>query len=130
MLPIEIARSEKLAINESEQIVLELRVDRNLFWFNGHFSHQPILPGVAQLDWVMHYGAEILVPEGYSFSAIENIKFQRPVLPRDRLRLTLLWHASKQQLSFTFHILDVDEERVASSGKIKLIDDSVVTLCP
>lgn len=27
----------------------------SLFWFRGHFAVQPLLPGVAQIDWVMHY---------------------------------------------------------------------------
>lgn len=90
MLPIEIARSEKRVIDAADQIILELLVDDNLFWFDGHFSHQPILPGVAQLDWVMHYGTEILVPQ----------------------------------------VLDRDEDWVASSGKITLIDHVVVTPCP
>lgn len=130
MLPIEISRSEKRVIDAADQIIVELLVDDNLFWFDGHFSHQPILPGVAQLDWVMHYGTEILVPQGYHFSAIENVKFQRPVQPNNRLRLTLRWSAFKQQLSFTFHIVDSDEDRVASSGKITLIDHVVVTPCP
>ena len=119
MLPIELARSEKITCADSAQVVLELRIDRELFWFNGHFSRQPILPGVAQLDWVMHYGTELLAPSG-CFSAIDNIKFQQPVLPGYRLRLTLLWHVLKQQLTFTYHILDGDTERIASSGKIKL----------
>lgn len=130
MLPTEIARSEKRVIGDADQIVLELLVEDNLFWFDGHFSDRPILPGVAQVDWVMRYGTEILVPKGYRFSSIENVKFQRPVQPNHRLRLTLLWYALKQQLSFTFHIVDRDEERVASSGKITLIDHVVVTPCP
>lgn len=126
MLPIELARSENVTADDVEQVVIELRVDRELFWFNGHFSRQPILPGVAQLDWVMRYGTELLAPQ-WCFSAIDNIKFQQPVLPDNRLRLTLHWHAVKQQLTFTYHILGADEERIASSGKITLIPHAVVT---
>ncbi len=65
-----------------------LLIDADLFWFQGHFPAQPILPGVAQLDWVMHYGIALLAP-GKQFSAIENIKFQQPILPGKTLRLTL-----------------------------------------
>ena len=57
MLPIE--RSREL---RADSVTLILQIDAGLFWFQGHFPHLPILPGVAQLDWVMHYGVSLLAP--------------------------------------------------------------------
>ncbi|WP_338577566.1 hydroxymyristoyl-ACP dehydratase [Erwinia sp. E_sp_W01_1] len=114
MLPVEIS-CQQLA----DSAVLILRVEPDLFWFRGHFPGQPILPGVAQTDWVMHYGVELLAP-GKHFSAIENIKFQQPILPGNTLRLTLNWQAEKNRLVFDYEILNGEQALRASSRKISL----------
>ncbi|MBJ7222265.1 MULTISPECIES: 3-hydroxyacyl-ACP dehydratase FabZ family protein [unclassified Brenneria] len=114
MLPVELSR--QCAEQRAE---LTLRATEDLFWFKGHFPGQPLLPGVAQLDWALRYAAELLAP-GWRFSSVENIKFQQPILPGKILRLVLVWHADKQWLTFSYHILDDEAERIASSGKIKL----------
>ncbi|SUB17437.1 Uncharacterised protein [Pantoea agglomerans] len=67
--------------------------------FRATFRIWPILPGVAQLDWVMHYGVSLLAP-GKQFAAVDNIKFQQPVLPDSLLQLHLDWDAEKSRLEF------------------------------
>lgn len=114
MLPIE--RSREL---RADSLTLTLQIDARLFWFQGHFPHLPILPGVAQLDWVMHYGVSLLAP-GKQFVAVDNIKFQQPVLPDSLLQLRLDWDAEKSRLSFRYSLLKDDGEQTASSGKIAL----------
>ncbi|MCU5775354.1 hydroxymyristoyl-ACP dehydratase [Erwiniaceae bacterium BAC15a-03b] len=114
MLPVELSCRQQQA-----QAELLLRVDADLFWFRGHFPQQPLLPGVAQLDWVMHYGTQLLAA-GKQFSSIENIKFQQPVLPDSTLKLALTWNALKNQLSFRYLLQQGECESVASSGKINL----------
>lgn len=114
MLPIELSRHA-----DTRQAELCLRVDGDLFWFQGHFPAYPLLPGVAQLDWVLWYGGELLAP-GWRFCALENIKFQRPILPGSTLRLKLDWQAEKHLLTFSYGILHNSAEQVASSGKISL----------
>ncbi|MGC1023108.1 3-hydroxyacyl-ACP dehydratase FabZ family protein [Pantoea agglomerans] len=114
MLPIE--RSREL---RADSATLTLQIDAELFWFQGHFPHLPILPGVAQLDWVMHYGVSLLAP-GKQFVAVDNIKFQQPVLPDSLLQLRLDWDAEKSRLSFRYSLLKNDGEQTASSGKIAL----------
>ncbi|AIR69988.1 3-hydroxyacyl-ACP dehydratase FabZ family protein [Dickeya fangzhongdai] len=132
MLPVELSRA-----CSPSQAELLLYVDAGLFWFDGHFPRQPLLPGVAQLDWALHYGREILAP-GWRFLSVENIKFQHPVLPDKTLRLTLNWLEEKQQLTFSYHIVvngptvvngqiaangqdaPAQTGQAASSGKIRL----------
>ncbi|MBP2846242.1 hydroxymyristoyl-ACP dehydratase [Dickeya oryzae] len=119
MLPVELSR-----VCSASQAELLLYIDANLFWFDGHFPQQPLLPGVAQLDWALHYGREILAP-GWRFLSVENIKFQHPVLPGKTLRLTLNWLEEKQQLTFSYHIIAAGQAatetgQAASSGKIRL----------
>ncbi|MDY4374528.1 ApeI family dehydratase [Pectobacterium carotovorum] len=119
MLPVELVRHDVKKTDETSQVELMLQVDPELFWFKGHFTGQPLLPGVAQLDWVMHYATTVLA-QGWTFLSIENIKFQQPILPGKTLRLVLTWYAGKQQLTFSYTILEDETERTASSGKIKL----------
>lgn len=114
MLPVEISCQQ-----QGEQAEVLLQVEADLFWFRGHFPAQPILPGVAQLDWVMQYGQALLTGNNV-FSAIENIKFQQPILPGSTLKLALSWNAEKKWLLFDYHILTGAGSQRASSGKIAL----------
>lgn len=114
MKPVELQRSQP----EENKLCLRLAIPATLGWFAGHFPTQPILPGVAQLDWVMAYGAQ-LAP-GLRFSAIDSVKFQRPIVPDTTLNLTLNWDAQRSVLSFSYTLLTEQGEVPASSGKIKL----------
>lgn len=113
MLPVELSLQQ-----QGDSAVLLLRADADLLWFQGHFPGQPILPGVAQLDWVIHYATTLLAP-GKQFSSVENIKFQQPILPGSTLQLTLNWLGDKG-LSFQFHRVTGLALLPASSGKIRL----------
>lgn len=114
MLPIERSRQQ-----QGDSVMLILQVEAGLFWFQGHFTDLPILPGVAQLNWVMHYGVSLLAP-GKQFAMMDNIKFQQPVLPDSLLQLRLDWDAEKSRLSFRYSLLKAEGEQIASSGKIQL----------
>jgi 3-hydroxymyristoyl/3-hydroxydecanoyl-(acyl carrier protein) dehydratase len=103
---------------EENQLCLQLDIPADLSWFRGHFPDRPLLPGVAQLDWVMAYGEE-LAP-GMRFSAIDSVKFQRPVLPESRLELTVRWDSARSLLSFAYVQLKDEARLPVSSGKIKL----------
>ncbi|GAB52573.1 MULTISPECIES: ApeI family dehydratase [Atlantibacter] len=115
MTPHEIART-RLTSHSWE---LHLRLDPALFWFKGHFAAQPLLPGVTQLDWVMYYARELLVP-GANFRKIINVKFQAPLLPENEVCLTLTWQPERNTLSFSYHRLCGEQRLPASSGKIRL----------
>ena len=88
-------------------------------WFNGHFAVQPLLPGVAQLDWVMHYATTMLAP-GWRFRSIQNVKFLAPLIPETTVTLQLTWQETSQVLTFCYQRHDGDARRTASSGKIRL----------
>lgn len=114
MKPIELQRVQP----EAGKLCLRLAVPVLLGWFKGHFPTQPILPGVAQLDWVMTYAVE-LAP-GMRFSSIDSVKFQRPIVPESELELNLQWDATRNVLSFSYMLLSAQGGVPASSGKIKL----------
>lgn len=115
MKPREIERQQ----TQPQTLEIVLHLDPDLFWFQGHFTLQPILPGVAQLDWVMHYALTQLAP-GFRFHSIQNVKFQAPLLPETTVTLSLAWQAEKQLLTFSYQRHDGDARHTASSGKIRL----------
>ena len=103
---------------QPEKLEIVLHLDATLFWFQGHFAVQPLLPGVAQLDWVMHYAAA-LAP-GYRFHTIQNVKFAAPLLPENTVTLLLAWQPERQLLTFSYQRHAGNERHTASSGKIRL----------
>ncbi|MGE9550490.1 3-hydroxyacyl-ACP dehydratase FabZ family protein [Erwinia amylovora] len=123
MLPVELSCQQ-----QGGQAEIVLRAQAELFWFRGHFPGQPILPGVAQLDWVMHYGLKLLAPDK-AFSSVENIKFQQPILPGSTLKLMLSWNAAKNWLLFDYQILGAEQPQRASSGKIALNHSAKTATC-
>ncbi len=69
MKPHEIERHQ--AQTNHLEIVLHLRAD--LFWFRGHFAVQPLLPGVAQIDWAMSYALNLLARLAFSLHSEHKI---------------------------------------------------------
>jgi 3-hydroxymyristoyl/3-hydroxydecanoyl-(acyl carrier protein) dehydratase len=97
-------------------VTLQLFIDPELIYFKGHFNHYPILAGVVQLDWAIHYGKALLGSDTV-FAGMEVIKFQQPILPNLTVLLTLRWDKEKQKLYFSY---TSGEDNNHSSGRIKL----------
>lgn len=67
-------------------------------FFNGHFPHEPVMPGVliieamAQAAAILAFKTHGQVPDEHSvlyFAAIDNARFKRPVVPGDQLRFEM-----------------------------------------
>lgn len=104
---------------QPQQIEIVLHLDPSLFWFSGHFAVQPLLPGVTQIDWVMHYATTLLAP-GWRFHSIQNVKFQAPLLPDSTVTLTIEWQEARKILAFSYQRHAGEARHTASSGKIRL----------
>ncbi|MFT6984717.1 MAG: 3-hydroxymyristoyl/3-hydroxydecanoyl-(acyl carrier protein) dehydratase [Psychromonas sp.] len=103
---------QKLSANKA---ILTLQVDPELIYFEGHFPHYPLLPGVTQIDWAIFYGKKLLNAGGH-FAGMEAIKFQEPILPKSVILLTLTWDVEKQKLHFSYS----SQTGQHASGRIKL----------
>ncbi|QDQ27798.1 AMP-binding protein [Chitinimonas arctica] len=67
---------------------LRFEVAANSPYFAGHFPGAPVLPGVAQLQWVQLFAGELLdVPLG--FQRMEAVKFPRLLPPGSTVTLEL-----------------------------------------
>lgn len=93
---------------------LNFALSSELFWFRGHFPIQAIFPGVAQIEWVMHYAKEYF--QITSFTGLDVVKFQRPLFPDDIIVLVIEWLPEKNKLKFQYSKNAI----VASTGQISL----------
>ena len=71
-------------------------VTANEEFFNGHFPHRPVMPGVLMLEAMAQAAALLsfhsleMTPDEdmvYYFADIDGARFKRPVEPGDQLRL-------------------------------------------
>ena len=83
------------------RLLFELRVPADLFYFDGHFTDAPLLPGVVQVEWALHF-ARLHLDLPAQFRAMHALKFQQPVLPERPVRLALDYDASKSSLQFRY----------------------------
>jgi len=100
---------------EREHARLELRLPPDLDYFRGHFPGFPVLAGVVQLHWAIHFARELLsISSG--FTGIEVLKFQQMLRPDDVVILTLRFDPKSHKLHFSY---ERDGER-SSSGRVLL----------
>ena len=85
-----------LALDKGKTIKALKNVTINEPYFEGHFPHRPVMPGVMMLE-AMAQAAALLVfdtmgvsPDDkmvYYFAGIDGARFKRPVEPGDQLHL-------------------------------------------
>jgi 3-hydroxyacyl-[acyl-carrier-protein] dehydratase len=84
-----------LEFEDGVRIVALKNVSINEPFFRGHFPEQPLMPGVLICEALAQAGALLAhrstdgVPQGYVvvLTGLDAVRFRRPVLPGDQLRL-------------------------------------------
>lgn len=72
-------------------------------FFQGHFPHHPVMPGVMIIEAMAQTAAVLVVrtlgphAEGklVYFMSVENARFRKPVMPGDQLRVHVVKQASR-----------------------------------
>ena len=101
--------------SDATRILLELVVPPDLLYFDGHFGVAPVLPGVVQVDWALHYGRHYLGLGG-AFQGINALKFQQMIRPDQPVGLELVHDAAKGCLHFRYF----SDAGAHASGRILL----------
>lgn len=84
-----------------------LQLSPDLQVFRGHFPGSPILPGVAQLDWVLSLGQQVFDLQG-QFQGLQALKFVRPITPDMTVHIDLELHAKEAEQSLHFRLYSHD----------------------
>ncbi len=100
--------------------MLTLRIPENLSYFDGHFDQIPIVPGVVQIQWAVHYAREYLGVERV-FNHMEAVKFKELLLSGQPLTLDLRYFEEPGKLEFRY----LSETAEYSSGRVYFHDDRI-----
>lgn len=82
--------------------------------FYGHFPGCPILPGIVQVAWVVHFAA-LHLGAGATYRELASIKFQRLVQPGMKLVIEIDLDAGNGTLRFRL----LDASGTLSSGTLR-----------
>jgi 3-hydroxymyristoyl/3-hydroxydecanoyl-(acyl carrier protein) dehydratase len=86
----------------ADTLDLSLYIPPNLCYFAGHFPSFPILPGVVQLNWAVHYARELLALTAPVMN-VERLKFTCPIQPDMNINLSMSTDAEKKVVNFRFY---------------------------
>lgn len=92
---------------------VEIVVPADSAWFEGHFPSHPILPGVVQIGWAVHFAA-LMHDFDSAVRILEQIKFKRPIGPGACLVLRLEPSADRGKLRYDYR----DGDASCSSGTL------------
>ncbi len=94
--------SSRILQRTEDSAQLELKVNKDLVVFDGHFSqHAAVVPGVALIDWAIKHGRG-LFPLPPRFVRIEALKFQQVIRPDTDVKLDIQWNETKGMLVFRY----------------------------
>jgi 3-hydroxyacyl-[acyl-carrier-protein] dehydratase len=92
--------------------------------FQGHFPGRPIMPGVLIVEAMAQVGGMVLgqlpdIEQGlWMFAGIDKVKFRRPVVPGDRLLMTVeLQWVKRRRFAKMQAIAEVDGQK-ACEGEL------------
>ncbi len=113
--------------DDDSHIVGIKSVTMNEPFFQGHFPDFPVMPGVLIVEAMAQVACilamRVLKKEGSAsvfFTGIDGVKFRKPVVPGDVLRLELTKTKQRGEL-FRFDGKALVEEQVVTQGTIQAV---------
>lgn len=122
-----------LEIVPGESIVAYKNLTVNEPFFNGHFPEHPVMPGVliieamAQAAGILGFKTMDKTPQDgsiYYFVGADNVRFKRPVVPGDQLRLEAKVISERRGI-WKFEVLSSVDGETVSSATILCADRKV-----
>jgi 3-hydroxymyristoyl/3-hydroxydecanoyl-(acyl carrier protein) dehydratase len=90
---------------EGAKVTVQIAVPAGSPFFEGHFPNLPILPGVAQIDWMIWLSGTLFGAHA-PFAGLEAVKFHRVIRPGARLVATLEFDASTGRTRYGIRTTD------------------------
>ena len=119
-----------LEVEEHKKIVGIKNVTINEPFFQGHFPGHSIMPGVLIIEAMAQVGGLLLLglyeqPETkvVYFMSLDNVKFRRPVLPGDQLRMEVDVVQNKGRTVVLRGVAFVGEQRVCEADMMARVVD-------
>ncbi len=113
--------------DDDSRIVGLKAVTMNEPFFQGHFPDYPVMPGVLIVEAMAQVACilamRVLKKEGHAsvfFTGIDGVKFRKPVVPGDMLRLELTKIKQRGEL-FRFEGKALVEDQVVTQGTIQAV---------
>ncbi len=118
------------SLKEGEEIVGIKNVSINEPFFVGHFPGNPIMPGVLIIEAMAQVGGVLAFhssPKEWAgslvyFMGIDKVRFRKPVVPGDQLRLKLTTIRQKQKVFKMRGEAYVDDTLVAEAELLAAIE--------
>lgn len=118
-----------LEMEPGQRIVGLKNVSANEPFFQGHFPGTPIMPGVLIVEALAQAGAVLLLSEPENkgripfFAGIERLRFRKPVVPGDTLRLEVELRARRGPIGHGVAKALVDGKVVAEGELVFAVGD-------
>ncbi|GBR76487.1 3-hydroxyacyl-ACP dehydratase [Candidatus Termititenax persephonae] len=112
----------------ADSITAIKNVTVNEEFFNGHFPNQPIMPGVLQIEALAQVAgiyalSQPAAPQDVTtlFAGVDGVKWKKPVLPGDQLKLTVKIVKMRNPLIICQGTASVNEETVCEVAEMKMM---------
>ena len=99
-------------IQKLKNIEISLSIPHDIIFFEGHFQNYPVLAGVVQVDWVIHFAKQYFSLNKIQITNIDQLKFTQVILPNSQIMLNIL--IENQNILFKYYT----NNTAFSSGKI------------
>ncbi len=92
---------------------LDISIPKDLFYFKGHFPESPILPGITQVHWAVHYAKDCFNISGI-ITRCPSIKFTDLIKPGITLKLILEIFPKDSYITYEYK----NDEQTYSTGRL------------
>ena len=113
-VPAPLDPSRETPSADGQGVVMTIPIPADYYYFRGHFDGLPILPGVVQLEFIVHRQIARIWPDlARSPERIAQLKFKKTIPPGTRLTLSLRRAPGRARVSFEL----ADETQQCSQGQ-------------
>lgn len=119
-----------LEVQGTQRIVGLKNVTFNEQFFQGHFPGHPVMPGVLIVEAMAQTGGMLLMEQipnretkTVYFMALDNVKFRKPVVPGDQLRMEVEMLQFRGKVAKMKGVATVDGKVVAEAEMLAGVVD-------